>query len=136
MGQGALEEVDRVTLGGNYGWRCFEGTNDTGMACGANESNSIAPVAQYGRTLGQSTTGGFVYRGTAIPTLMGRYVFADFASGNIWHIARDTPPTLTLTTSNMLDTSLLISSFARGHRRRVVCRQSLRNACTSSCPSR
>ncbi len=112
VGQGALEEVDRVTLGGNYGWRCFEGTNDTGMACGANESNSIAPVAQYGRTLGQSTTGGFVYRGTAMPTLIGRYVFADFASGNIWHIARDTPPTLTLTTSNMLDTSLLVSSFA------------------------
>jgi uncharacterized repeat protein (TIGR03806 family) len=112
VGQGSLEEVDRVVLGGNYGWRCFEGTTDTGMACGPNESLSIAPVAQYGRTLGQSTTGGVVYRGSAIPSLVGRYVFADFATGNIWHIGRDTPPTLTLTTSNMLDTSLLISSFA------------------------
>ena len=49
----------------------------------------------------------------AMPTLIGRYVFADFVTGNIWHIARDTPPTLTLTTSNMLDTGLLVSSFAQ-----------------------
>ena len=111
VGQGALEEVDRVTRGGNYGWRCFEGTNNTGMDCGPNP-NPVAPIAQYGRTLGQSTTGGFVYRGSAIPLLQGRYVFADFVTGNIWHIARDTPPTLTLTTSNMLDTNLQISSFA------------------------
>jgi glucose/arabinose dehydrogenase len=113
VGQGALEEVDRVVLGGNYGWRCFEGATDTGMACGPNKSISIAPIAQYGRTLGFSTTGGFVYRGTAMPSLIGRYVFADFGTGNIWNIARDTPPTLTLTTSNMLDTDLLVSSFAQ-----------------------
>ena len=113
VGQGALEEVDRVVLGGNYGWRCFEGATDTGMACGPNKSMSIAPIAQYGRTLGFSTTGGFVYRGTAMPSLIGRYVFADFGTGNIWNIARDTAPTLTLTTSNMLDTDLLVSSFAQ-----------------------
>jgi len=112
VGQGALEEVDRVTRGGNYGWRCFEGTNNTGMDCGPNPG-PIAPIAQYGRTLGQSTTGGFVYRGSAITALQGRYVFADFATGNIWNIARDTPPTLTLTTSDMLDTNLQISSFAQ-----------------------
>ncbi|HET9474338.1 MAG TPA: PQQ-dependent sugar dehydrogenase, partial [Steroidobacteraceae bacterium] len=113
VGQGSLEEVDRVTLGGNYGWRCFEGTTDTGMACGPNKSSSIPPIAQYGRSLGGSTTGGFVYRGTAMPTLIGRYVFGDFSSGNIWHIARDTSPTLTLTTSNMLDSGLLVASFAQ-----------------------
>jgi uncharacterized repeat protein (TIGR03806 family) len=111
VGQGELEEVDRVVLGGNYGWRCFEGTTDTGLACGPNEPSSIPPVAQYGRTLGQSTTGGYVYRGSAIAGLAGRYVFADFASGNIWHIARDTQPTLTLTTTNMVDTNLNVASF-------------------------
>jgi uncharacterized repeat protein (TIGR03806 family) len=110
VGQGALEEVDRVTLGGNYGWRCFEGTNPFNANCGSNP-NPIAPIAQYGRTLGQSTTGGFVYRGSSIPNLQGRYVFGDFASGNLWHIARNTTPTLTLGAG--LSTGLAIASFAQ-----------------------
>jgi uncharacterized repeat protein (TIGR03806 family) len=113
VGQGALEEVDRITLGGNYGWRCFEGTNTYPGNCGPNASSAIAPIAQYGRTLGQSTTGGFVYRGTAIPNLVGRYVFADFATGNLWNIARDTPPTLTLANDSAQSTGLQISSFAQ-----------------------
>jgi uncharacterized repeat protein (TIGR03806 family) len=110
VGQGALEEVDRVTLGGNYGWRCFEGTNPFNSACGSNP-NPIAPVAQYDRDHGQSTTGGFVYRGSSIPNLQGRYVFGDFATGNLWHIARNTTPTLTLGAG--LSTGLSIASFAQ-----------------------
>ncbi len=94
VGQGTLEEVNRVTLGGNYGWRCFEGTNAFNANCGANAASSLPPVAQYGRSAGQSVTGGFVYRGTANPTLAGRYVFGDFVTGRIWHVARDTAPTL------------------------------------------
>ena len=70
VGQGTLEEVDRVTLGGNYGWRCFEGTTrHRPWPAVRTVRLRFAPVAQYGRTLGQSTTGGFVYRGSAIPTL-------------------------------------------------------------------
>ncbi|HEY6123638.1 MAG TPA: PQQ-dependent sugar dehydrogenase [Steroidobacteraceae bacterium] len=110
VGQGALEEVDLVVRGGNYGWRCLEGTSNTGDACGPNPS-PIAPVAQYGRTLGFSTTGGVVYRGSAIPALHGRYVFGDFGSGNLWHIARDTAPTLNLTADMALSTGLQIASF-------------------------
>jgi uncharacterized repeat protein (TIGR03806 family) len=113
VGQGALEEVDKVTINGNYGWRCFEGTNPYNSTCGSNP-NPIPPIAQYGRTLGQSTTGGYVYRGNAIPNLYGRYVFADFATGNIWQIPRDTTPTLTLGAgSPARDTNLQISSFAQ-----------------------
>jgi uncharacterized repeat protein (TIGR03806 family) len=113
VGQGALEEVDKVTVGGNYGWRCFEGTNPYDSTCGSNP-NPIPPIAQYGRTLGQSTTGGFVYRGNAIPNLHGRYVFADFATGNLWQIPRDTTPTLTLGAgSPARDTNLQISSFGQ-----------------------
>ncbi|HRX88167.1 MAG TPA: PQQ-dependent sugar dehydrogenase, partial [Steroidobacteraceae bacterium] len=113
VGQGALEEVDRITVGGNYGWRCFEGTNDFNSTCGPNRASSIAPIAQYGRSQGQSITGGYVYRGAAVPTLIGRYVFGDFATGRIWHVARDTPPTLTIT-DNGLATNLNIASFAEG----------------------
>jgi uncharacterized repeat protein (TIGR03806 family) len=111
VGQGALEEVDLVTRGGNYGWRCFEGTNSFNSNCGPNAASAIAPVAQYGRSAGFSTTGGYVYRGSGIPALVGRYVFADFGSGNLWHIARDTVPTLTLTASSALATNLNVASF-------------------------
>jgi uncharacterized repeat protein (TIGR03806 family) len=70
-------------------------------------------VAQYGRSLGQSTTGGVVYRGSAIPNLLGRYVFGDFASGNLWSIARDTVPTLNLSAGQALSTNLQIASFGQ-----------------------
>jgi glucose/arabinose dehydrogenase len=96
VGQGTLEEVNRITVGGNYGWRCFEGTGSYNSTCGPNAASSIAPIAQYGRAVGQSVTGGYVYRGTALPALVGRYVFGDFVTGRIWHIARDTTPTLTV----------------------------------------
>jgi glucose/arabinose dehydrogenase len=112
VGQGALEEVDRVTLGGNYGWRCFEGTRDTGLGCGS-PLNPLPPVAQYGRSVGRSTTGGYVYRGSAIPALVGRYVFGDFASGMIFNIAESTPPTLTITGGFASGRS--ISSFGEGN---------------------
>ena len=41
-------------------------------------------MTQYGRSLGYSVTGGYVYRGSAIPALRGCYLFADFGSGHVW----------------------------------------------------
>ena len=110
VGQSTLEEVDRVVLGGNYGWRCFEGTEDFNAACGSNP-NPLPPIAQYGRSLGFSTTGGVVYRGSAIPNLVGRYLFGDFGSGNLWSIARNTQPTMTMGAG--LATGLQIASFGQ-----------------------
>jgi uncharacterized repeat protein (TIGR03806 family) len=112
VGQNALEEVDRVVAGGNYGWRCFEGTAPYSADCGPNAASSLPPIAQYGRAAGRSVTGGYVYRGSAIPQLVGRYVFGDFVTGRIWHIARDTPPTLTVGAG--FDSGLSISSFGQG----------------------
>lgn len=109
VGQSTLEEIDNVVLGGNYGWRCFEGDDPFNATCGSNP-NPIPPVAQYGRSQGFSTTGGFVYRGSAIPALNGRYVFGDYG-GALWSIARDTTPTLTL--GNGLSTGLAIVSFGQ-----------------------
>jgi uncharacterized repeat protein (TIGR03806 family) len=114
VGQNEVEEVNRITLGGNYGWRCFEGTRDTGLACGPNESSSLPPIAQYTHANGgNSITGGFVYRGTAIPSLVGRYVFGDFGSGRIWNIARTTSPTLTVGNADSFSSGLQISSFGQ-----------------------
>ena len=49
-----------------------------------NKASLTWPVSQYGRSLGYSVTGGYVYRGTAIPALRGFYLFADFGSGHVW----------------------------------------------------
>lgn len=84
VGQGEREEVDIVELGGNYGWRCYEGSLEFNLEdCGA-KRQYIFPVSEYSHDEGRSITGGFVYRGTAIPQLQGAYVFGDFASGTVW----------------------------------------------------
>jgi glucose/arabinose dehydrogenase len=109
VGQGTLEEIDRITRGGNYGWRCLEGTRGTGLACGG-AANPVPPVAEYGRGEGRSVTGGYVYRGRAIAALRGRYVFGDYASGRLWHIAADAQPTLRIVGG--VETGLSIAAFA------------------------
>jgi uncharacterized repeat protein (TIGR03806 family) len=87
VGQGSWEEVDVVELGGNYGWRCREGAHDFNTTgCGTGFTD---PVFDYPRTEGQSITGGFVYRGSAIPALIGKYIFADFRAGRIWALQSD-----------------------------------------------
>lgn len=112
VGQGEREEVNRVVSGGNYGWRCREGSLPFNNSCGPNAGSAIAPVAEYGRAQGASITGGYVYRGSAIAQLANRYVFGDFISGRIWHIARNTSPTQVVTAG--FDSGLNISSFAQG----------------------
>ena len=112
VGQGSWEELDRVVAGGNYGWRCREGAHAYNASCGTNSGSSVDPIAEYSHSQGVSITGGFVYRGTAVPALTGRYVFGDFGSGRIWHIARDTAPTLQVTAG--FDSGLSIASFAQG----------------------
>ncbi len=85
VGQSAWEEVNIVDRGGNYGWRCREGANDTINASDCDGGDSlIDPVTEYSHSLGRSITGGQVYRGTAIPDLVGLYVFADYISGVFW----------------------------------------------------
>jgi len=88
VGQNDIEEVDVVTAGGNYGWRVKEGTflfDPNGNQAGFVFENSpgdppdmIDPVAQYDQDDGVSVIGGFVYRGSRIPQLAGRYVFGEF----------------------------------------------------------
>ncbi len=116
VGQAAREEIDRVVSGGNYGWRCREGTLTTANACPGVTGPFQAPIAEYNNPgVGFSVTGGYVYRGTAIPSLVGRYVFGDYGSGRVWDIPASTAPTLTVTSADGFDTSLGISSFGEDH---------------------
>ncbi len=76
VGQNSWEEVDIVELGGNYGWRCREGAHDFNTS-GNCPDGFIDPVIEYDHGVGRSIIGDYVYRGSAIPELLGRYVFAD-----------------------------------------------------------
>jgi len=106
VGQGAREEVDIITLGGNYGWRIMEGTICTP---GVNPNctppaGHIPPVFEYSSASGErcSITGGYVYRGTQGALPLGTYIYGDFCSGEIFTGAA---PTV------LLDTSRSIVSF-------------------------
>jgi len=90
VGQGAREEIDQIIRGGNYGWDCREGTIAHSATLGC-VGATIDPVIDYPRSDGRSVTGGSVYRGSAIPGLLGRYVFGDFASGSIWALQDNGP---------------------------------------------
>ena len=88
MGQNAFEEVNRqprASRGGeNYGWKVREGRSCFEPASGCRTQGLTEPVLVYGRGEGQSITGGYVYRGGALPALKGQYVFGDFGSGAVW----------------------------------------------------
>jgi glucose/arabinose dehydrogenase len=109
VGQGYIDEVDVISPGGNFGWRCREGSSnyDTSGNCPA---GLIDPITEYDHAVGQSITGGYVYRGTAIPELSGHYVFGDFVSGRIWAVAADSSPGTAA--DELMDTNLSISAFA------------------------
>ncbi|NOX50093.1 MAG: hypothetical protein GXP16_06085, partial [Gammaproteobacteria bacterium] len=87
VGQLAFEEIDIITRGGNYGWRVYEGNADfDGSANSLPRSAFTFPVFEYGRNEGVAVIGGYVYRGTDISSLQGRYLYSDFISGTIWAI--------------------------------------------------
>ena len=89
VGQQEVEEVDRIEPGGNYGWNILEGTRCFEPSSGCDPSGTVLPVAEYGHNLGCSVTGGVVYRGEAIPALVGHYLFADYCSGRLWALPID-----------------------------------------------
>jgi hypothetical protein len=86
VGQNQIEEIDIVTVGGNYGWRIWEGTRCTGndpMLC--NSAGFTFPIAEYNHTAGRcSVTGGYAYRGSQGTVPFGSYLYGDFCSGEIF----------------------------------------------------
>lgn len=83
VGQNKYEEVDIIVKGGNYGWRIMEGLHEFKVPDGADKSKLIPPIDEYDHDLGISVTGGYVYRGKAVPALTGTYVYGDY-NGKSW----------------------------------------------------
>jgi glucose/arabinose dehydrogenase len=87
VGQDTMEEIDVLPRGANAGWSRMEATLCFKPKTGCDRRGLTMPVYAYGRAEGQSVTGGYEYRGKAVPQLAGKYVFGDYASGRIWAIA-------------------------------------------------
>jgi glucose/arabinose dehydrogenase len=87
VGQNAVEEINASTdvsqfgRGANYGWNIVEGNSCFSPATGCSRAGLTAPVLTYGHGQGCSVTGGYVYRGSAIPSLAGHFFYADFCAG-------------------------------------------------------
>jgi glucose/arabinose dehydrogenase len=90
VGQNKWEEVDYLKpgrpAGANFGWNGYEGTHvfNAAVAATLNRSALTWPVSQYSHSVGYAVTGGYVYRGSAIPSLRGFYVFGDYGTGRVW----------------------------------------------------
>jgi glucose/arabinose dehydrogenase len=92
VGQNQWEEVNFQPAdspgGENYGWNRYEGTH--AYSGGAAPADMVLPIAEYAHSEGGcSITGGYVYRGEAVPELTGAYFYGDWCTGNIWAAYRD-----------------------------------------------
>ena len=101
IGQETVEEINLGVRGANYGWRLREGMFATGFTVppgrpgplyprpAEDEQPLVYPVAQYDHDEGHAVSGGYVYRGRAIPELQGKYLFTDFPTGRVFYIDAD-----------------------------------------------
>jgi len=100
VGEERWEEVNIIKRGGNYGWSVREGdfvfnreskTKDEPKPTerGVTPAGWEAPIKTYWHDIGQSITGGYVYRGKAIPELKGWYLYGDYSKGTIWGLKYD-----------------------------------------------
>jgi glucose/arabinose dehydrogenase len=92
VGQNAWEEINFQPAdspgGENYGWSLLEGTHPYPPETALPEGEFTPPIVEYDRNAGKSVTGGYVYRGSAIPGLVGTYVYGDYVDGRIWALKR------------------------------------------------
>jgi glucose/arabinose dehydrogenase len=112
VGQNAWEEIDvqpASSRGGeNYGWDVYEGTHN--YQPGVVIQHAL-PVAEYDHDEGDcSVTGGYVYRGAAIPALQGYYLLGDYCTGNLWTLAKIGDA---WALSDFMDTEYAVSSFGQ-----------------------
>jgi glucose/arabinose dehydrogenase len=129
VGQNNIEEIDFQPagdlVGRNYGWNIMEGDSCYPIGTvGCNRTDLTLPVFVYDHSLGCSVTGGHVYRGSAIPSLQGVYLFGDFCSGRIWGIRKNgaawdnallADATLTITTFGEDEAgNVYVANFATG----------------------
>jgi glucose/arabinose dehydrogenase len=106
VGQDTTEEVDIITLGGNYGWRVLEGTHCTNLGpASCSDPKFIPPISEYTHVSGRcAIMGGYVYRGTRGAFPLGTYVFGDLCTGEVFTLSIGSQ-------SVLMQTPFVITSF-------------------------
>lgn len=91
VGQNHWEEIDILVAGGNYGWSRREGRYPfrTRPPNSPPVDVPIDPIVAHDTSVARSITGGVVYRGRKLPSLRGTYLYADYATGNLWGLRYD-----------------------------------------------
>lgn len=110
VGQVSVEEIDKIEKGKNYGWPVFEGNICFKPATNCDPTGLTPPAYYYPHTEGTSATGGYVYRGTKFPDLVGKYVFGDYTVGRIFSL-EGTPGQMKATELNNGGRKPSISAF-------------------------
>ena len=89
VGQSGWEEIDyrpRGAAPANFGWARFEGTHFFKDVPLLDSAPLVQPIVEYSHEEGCSVTGGYVYRGSAVPSARGRYFYGDYCTGTIWSL--------------------------------------------------
>ncbi len=113
VGQNEFEEIDIIKAGLNYGWNVMEGFHCfPGRDLDCDQVGLALPLVEYDHSQGCSVTGGYVYRGSRLPSLYGSYVYGDFCSGKTWALSYD--GVRVTEHIELAGTRLDISSFGEG----------------------
>ncbi|MCF8240368.1 MAG: PQQ-dependent sugar dehydrogenase [Melioribacteraceae bacterium] len=110
VGQNKWEEINIIESGKNYGWRLMEGLHCYNPSSGCDTTGLVMPIHEYYHDSdgGYSITGGFVYRGNSVSELIGKYVYGDFVTGNIWALDYNRDG---IENQKIFETSYSISTF-------------------------
>lgn len=122
VGRDNYEEINIIEESGNYGWSCREGAHDgtgpefeKGLGICPGNPTLTDPIYEYAHPPGEgaSVTAGFVYSGTTIPSLQGKFIFADYISGKISALAESQPGIFSA--EEIIDTPFFLPSIAQGN---------------------
>lgn len=120
VGQNLWEEIDIIKSGGNYGWNIREAKhwfrpdgND------ADRPDLIDPILEYHHDIGKSITGGSVYRGSQVPELVGKYIYADYVSGLLWALEYDEAAGKVVANYSLTGDKLPVMSFGEDEKGEV-----------------
>ena len=111
VGQNLFEEINILKAGGDFGWSIREGLHPFGSKGVGPRKNLIDPIWEYNHNVGNSITGGLVYRGKRLPELYGAYLYADYVTNFIRALRYDEAKRRVVANQPIPDHKLPVLSF-------------------------